>query len=173
MVVRLEEAERALALKQDLIDKLKEEVEQQRGSLETVPVLTAQAEIYKADFLAEREAREKLNQRKEELQDQLNTVLAEMERLKQEGTSRARMEEMQQRHLEDFIPRPNIPPQPGVAFNTAPPPSSFRSVGLAAGVAGGVSGGGAEELPDYRCPKCQYQAPDMDTLQIHVMDCIQ
>uniref|UniRef100_UPI001EAE8CD8 NF-kappa-B essential modulator-like n=1 Tax=Oncorhynchus gorbuscha TaxID=8017 RepID=UPI001EAE8CD8 len=42
MVVRLEEAERALALKQDLIDKLKEEVEQHRGSLETVPVLTAQ-----------------------------------------------------------------------------------------------------------------------------------
>lgn len=39
---RLEEAERALALKQDLIDKLKEEVEQQKGSLETVPVLTAQ-----------------------------------------------------------------------------------------------------------------------------------
>ncbi|XP_064778046.1 NF-kappa-B essential modulator-like [Oncorhynchus masou masou] len=173
MVVRLEEAERALALKQDLIDKLKEEVEQQRGSLETVPVLTAQAEIYKADFLAEREAREKLNQRKEELQDQLNKALAELERLRQEGTSRARMEEMQQRHLEDFIPRPNIPPQQGVAFNTAPPPSSFRSVGLAAGVAGGVSGGGAEELPDYRCPKCQYQAPDMDTLQIHVMDCIQ
>ncbi|MEQ2285549.1 hypothetical protein AMECASPLE_033060 [Ameca splendens] len=39
---RLEEAERALAIKQDLIDKLKEEVEQQKGSLETVPVLTAQ-----------------------------------------------------------------------------------------------------------------------------------
>ncbi|XP_045062993.1 NF-kappa-B essential modulator isoform X1 [Coregonus clupeaformis] len=167
MCGRVEEAERALALKQDLIDKLKEEVEQQRGSLETVPVLTAQAEIYKADFLAEREAREKLHQKKEELQDQLNRALAEMERLKQEGTSRARMEQMQQRHLEDFIPRP------GGAFNTAPPPSSFRSVGLAAGVAGGVSGGGAEELPDFRCPKCQYQAPDMDTLQIHVMDCIQ
>ncbi|KAJ8017350.1 hypothetical protein DPEC_G00016950 [Dallia pectoralis] len=172
---RLEEAERALALKQDLIDKLKEEVEQQRGSLETVPVLTAQAEIYKADFLAEREAREKLNQRKEELQDQLNTAHTEIERLKQEGTSRlfrARMEEMQQRHL-----GPHIPPQPGAfpggAFNTAPPPSSFRSVGLVGGVVGGVPGGGAEELPDYRCPKCQYQAPDMDTLQIHVMDCIQ
>uniref|UniRef100_A0A8C7KU10 NF-kappa-B essential modulator n=1 Tax=Oncorhynchus kisutch TaxID=8019 RepID=A0A8C7KU10_ONCKI len=166
MVVRLEEAERALALKQDLIDKLKEEVEQQRGSLETVPVLTAQAEIYKADFLAEREAREKLNQRKEELQDQLNTALAEMERLKQEETSRARMEKMQQRHLEVFRPpRPHITPQSGSAFN-----SSSRSVGLSAE---GVAGGGAEELPDYRCPKCQYQAPDMDTLQIHVMDCIQ
>lgn len=42
---RLEEAERALALKQDLIDKLKEEVERQKGSLETVPVLTAQVRI--------------------------------------------------------------------------------------------------------------------------------
>ncbi|KAL1020488.1 hypothetical protein UPYG_G00000730 [Umbra pygmaea] len=151
-------------------DKLKEEVEQQRGSLETVPVLTAQAEIYKADFLAEREAREKLHQRKEELQDQLSTAQAEIERLKQEGTSRARMEEMQQRHL-----GPHTPLQPGGfpggAFNTAPPPSSFRSVGLAGGVAGAVAG--TEELPDFRCPKCQYQAPDMDTLQIHVMDCIQ
>lgn len=39
---RLVEAEQALALKQDLIDKLKEEVEQQKGTLETVPVLTAQ-----------------------------------------------------------------------------------------------------------------------------------
>lgn len=43
---RLEEAEKALALKQDLIDKLKEEVEQQKGSLETVPVLTAQVHLH-------------------------------------------------------------------------------------------------------------------------------
>ncbi|CAL8366798.1 unnamed protein product [Lota lota] len=172
MCSRLEEAERALALKQDLIDKLKEEVEQQKYTLETVPVLTAQAEIYKADFLAEREAREKLNQRKEELQDQLNQALAEIDQLKQEGASRARIEEMQQRHLDDFrVQRPtNVAPQ---AFNTAPPPQSFRSQGLPQVGAGPGAGPGAEELPDYRCPKCQYQAPDMDTLQIHVMDCIQ
>ncbi|XP_059911622.1 NF-kappa-B essential modulator isoform X4 [Gadus macrocephalus] len=172
MCGRLEEAERALALKQDLIDKLKEEVEQQRYTLETVPVLTAQAEIYKADFLAEREAREKLNQRKEELQDQLTQAMAEIDRLKQEGASRARIEEMQQRHLDDFrAQRPtNLAPQ---AFNTAPPPQSFRSQGLPQVGAGPGAGPGAEELPDYRCPKCQYQAPDMDTLQIHVMDCIQ
>lgn len=47
-----------------------------------------QAEIYKADFLAEREAREKLNQKKEELQEQLSQALAEVDRLKQEATSR-------------------------------------------------------------------------------------
>uniref|UniRef100_A0A673BKP3 NF-kappa-B essential modulator n=1 Tax=Sphaeramia orbicularis TaxID=375764 RepID=A0A673BKP3_9TELE len=153
---RLEEAERALALKQDLIDKLKEEVEQQKGSLETVPVLTAQAEIYKADFLAEREAREKLNQKKEELQDQLNQALAEIDRLKQEATSRYRR----------FPDKTCVFP-----FNTAPPPSSFRSQGLPP--VGDQGAAGAEDLPDLCCPKCQYHAPDMDTLQIHVMDCIQ
>ncbi|XP_041801474.1 NF-kappa-B essential modulator isoform X2 [Chelmon rostratus] len=173
---RLEEAERALALKQDLIDKLKEEVEQQKGSLETVPVLTVQAEIFKGDFLAEREAREKLNQKKEELQEQLTQALSEIDRLKQEATSRARMEQMKLRHLEDFPTRaPNIPPLqgvfPGAAFNTAPPAPSFRNQGLApVGDQGAV---GTEELPDLCCPKCHYQAPDMDTLQIHVMDCIQ
>ncbi|XP_034447859.1 NF-kappa-B essential modulator isoform X5 [Hippoglossus hippoglossus] len=173
---RLEEAERALALKQDLIDKLKEEVEQQKGSLETVPVLTAQAEIYKADFLAEREAREKLNQKKEELQDQLTQAIAEIDRLKQEATSRARMELMKMRHVEDFPPRaPHIPPPqglfPGPAFNTVPAAPSFRNQGLVP--VGDQGAAGAEELPDLCCPKCQYQAPDMDTLQIHVMDCIQ
>ncbi|XP_019746971.1 NF-kappa-B essential modulator isoform X4 [Hippocampus comes] len=173
---RLEEAERALALKQDLIDKLKEEVEQQKGSLETVPVLTAQAEIYKADFLAEREAREKLNQKKEELQDQLNHALAEIDRHKQEATSRARMEQMKLRHQEDFPTRvPHIPPPQGGfsagAFNTAPPPSLYRNPGLVQPSDQGAAG--VEDLPDLCCPKCQYHAPDMDTLQIHVMDCIQ
>nr|XP_057907408.1 NF-kappa-B essential modulator isoform X2 [Doryrhamphus excisus]XP_057907409.1 NF-kappa-B essential modulator isoform X2 [Doryrhamphus excisus] len=180
---RLEEAERALALKQDLIDKLKEEAEQQKGSLETVPVLTAQAEIYKADFLAEREAREKLNQKKEELQDQLTQAVAEIDRLKQEATSRARMEQMKLRHQEDFTARvSHIPPPQGTsltsyggfsagAFNTAPPPSLYRSQALVQ--VGDQGAAGVEDLPDLCCPKCQYQAPDMDTLQIHVMDCIQ
>ncbi|KAJ8359499.1 hypothetical protein SKAU_G00160240 [Synaphobranchus kaupii] len=160
---RLVEAERALALKQELIDKLKDEVEHQRGALETVPVLTAQAEIYKADFRAEREAREKLHQRKEELQEQLSQALAELERLKQVDSSRARMEEMQQRHppLAAFQGATAAFQGATVPFSPAQAPSSFRRHSV------------SEELPDFRCPKCQYQAPDMDTLQIHVMDCIQ
>ncbi|KAF7210588.1 NF-kappa-B essential modulator isoform X4 [Nothobranchius furzeri] len=173
---RLEEAERALALKQDTIDKLKEEVEQQKGSLETVPVLTAQAEIYKADFLAEREAREKLNQKKEELQEQLTQSLAENDRLKQEALSRERMEQMKLRHMKDFQPRPlHIPPPqgvfPGGTFNTVPAAPSFRNQALVPVSDQGAAGN--EELPDLCCPKCHYLAPDMDTLQIHVMDCIQ
>ncbi|XP_055044635.1 NF-kappa-B essential modulator isoform X2 [Misgurnus anguillicaudatus] len=163
---RLAEAEKALALKQELIDKLKEDTEQLRATLETIPVLNAQAEIYKMDFLAEREAREKLNQKKEELQEELTKAKAEIDRLKQEGTSRARIEEMQQRHMEDYRPRPHLPPSAapfaGAAmFNPAQPPSARRREDA------------QDELPDYRCPKCMYKAPDMDTLQIHVMDCIQ
>ncbi|TRZ01933.1 hypothetical protein DNTS_012387, partial [Danionella cerebrum] len=111
-LARLADAEKALALKQEHIDKLKEEMEQLRSKLETIPVLNAQAEIYRMDFLAEREAREKLNQKKEELHEELNKALVEIGRLKQEGTSRARIEEMQQRHLEDFRPRPHPPPPP-------------------------------------------------------------
>lgn len=163
---RLAEAEKALALKQEHIDKLKEEMEQLRAKLETIPVLNHQAEIYKMDFLAEREAREKLNQKKEELQEDLNKALVEIERFKQERTSRARIEEMQQRHLEDYRPRPHPPPpaapfQGPAMFNPAQPPSARRR------------DDDQEEQPDYRCPKCMYKAPDMDTLQIHVMDCIQ
>ncbi|KAM6925057.1 NF-kappa-B essential modulator [Xenentodon cancila] len=164
---RLEEAERALAMKQDAIDKLKEQVEQLKSSLDTIPVLTAQAEIYKGDFLAEREAREKLNQKKEELQEQLTQAMAEIERLKQEAATRARMEQMKLRHLEDFPARSPLIPPPQ-AFNTVPPAPAFRNQGLVP-----ISDQGPGELPDLCCPKCQYLAPDMDTLQIHVMDCIQ
>ncbi|XP_066529061.1 NF-kappa-B essential modulator isoform X2 [Hoplias malabaricus] len=144
---RLEEAERALALKQDHIDKLKEELEQQRSLQETVQVLTAQADIYKLDFQAEREAREKLNQKKEELQEKLNQALAEINRLKQEN--------MQQRHKDDYRP---LLPAPAQFAGPVMQPQNRNA---------------PEVQPDYRCPKCQYRAPDMDTLQIHVMDCIQ
>lgn len=110
---------------------------------------------------------------------------------------RACMEKMKLRHLEEFPPRPpHLPPPPGTTppthphatrnspplssagmfagappFNTVPPAASFRNQGLAP--LGDPGAGRTEEVPDLCCPKCQYQAPDMDTLQIHVMDCIQ
>uniref|UniRef100_A0A8C9K366 NF-kappa-B essential modulator n=1 Tax=Panthera tigris altaica TaxID=74533 RepID=A0A8C9K366_PANTA len=68
---QLQQAEEALVAKQEVIDKLKEEAEQHKIVMETVPVLKAQADIYKADFQAERQAREKLAEKKEILQEQL------------------------------------------------------------------------------------------------------
>ncbi|KAK3519053.1 hypothetical protein QTP70_016374 [Hemibagrus guttatus] len=137
---RLEEAEKALALKQAHIDKLKEELEQQRTLQETIEVLTAQAEIYKSDFQAERRAREELNQKKEELQEKLSQTLTELNLHKQE--------KMQQRHMDSYRP--------------LPPPAVIPGAGIQ-----------QPNRNEYQCPKCQYNAPDMDTLQIHVMDCIQ
>ncbi|XP_066063346.1 NF-kappa-B essential modulator [Chamaea fasciata] len=139
---QLRAAEAALALKQELIDRLKAEAERQRAALETIPVLQAQADIYRADFEAERAAREELHGQREALQEELNQLRL---RLGPDG-ARARLEEMRNRHSE-----PPPAPAPG-GFGGLPPPP--------------------EEGPDLCCPKCQYKAPDMDTLQIHVMDCI-
>ncbi|KAM3656088.1 NF-kappa-B essential modulator-like, partial [Ammospiza maritima maritima] len=137
---QLRAAEAALALKQELIDRLKDEAERQRAALETIPVLQAQADIYRADFEAERAAREQLHGQREALQEELNQLRL---RLGGDG-ARARLEEMRNRHSEP-------PPAPGFGALLPPPP---------------------EEGPELCCPKCQYKAPDMDTLQIHVMDCI-
>ncbi|XP_077028670.1 NF-kappa-B essential modulator isoform X2 [Agelaius phoeniceus] len=138
---QLRAAEAALALKQELIDRLKAEAESQRGLLETIPVLQAQADIYRADFEAERAAREELHGQREALQEELNQL---RQRLGGDG-ARARLEEMRNRHSEPA-------PAPGGGFGGLLPPP--------------------EEGPELCCPKCQYKAPDMDTLQIHVMDCI-
>ncbi|XP_058025308.1 NF-kappa-B essential modulator [Ahaetulla prasina] len=158
---QMQQAEEALVAKQEHIDKLKEDAEQHKTVMETVPVLKAQADIYKTDFLAERQAREKLHEQREALLEQVAQLQRENEKLKadSEGVSRALMEEMRNRHSEM---RP--PPQPTFLMGTTP----FHPQ-LVTGRRQNV----LEEQPIHYCPKCQYKAPDMDTLQIHVMDCIQ
>nr|KAF6359902.1 inhibitor of nuclear factor kappa B kinase regulatory subunit gamma [Myotis myotis] len=149
---QLQQAEEALVAKQELIDKLKEEAEQHKIVMETVPVLKAQADIYEADFQAERQAREKLAEKKELLQEQLEQLQREFSRLKASCQESARIEDMRKRHVEVSQPPAQAHQSFHPAFIQRSPP---------------------EEPPDFCCPKCQYQAPDMDTLQIHVMECIQ
>ncbi|XP_068780225.1 NF-kappa-B essential modulator isoform X2 [Struthio camelus] len=154
VVEQLQQAEEALVAKQELIDKLKAEAEQHRATLETIPVLQAQADIYKADFEAERAAREQLHAQRESLQETLAQLQRHCEKLRAdaEGSAWARMEEMRNRHAELRAPAP---------------PAGYGGLALP-----GPPRAPAEEQPDFCCPKCQYKAPDMDTLQIHVMDCI-
>ncbi|XP_030663510.1 NF-kappa-B essential modulator isoform X2 [Nomascus leucogenys] len=154
---QLQQAEEALVAKQEVIDKLKEEAEQHKIVMETVPVLKAQADIYKADFQAERQAREKLAEKKELLQEQLEQLQREYSKLKASCQESARIEDMRKRHVE--VSQAPLPPAPAYLSSPLALPSQRRSP--------------PEEPPDFCCPKCQYQAPDMDTLQIHVMECIE
>uniref|UniRef100_A0A8D1UHD6 NF-kappa-B essential modulator n=2 Tax=Sus scrofa TaxID=9823 RepID=A0A8D1UHD6_PIG len=109
---QLQQAEEALVAKQEVIDKLKEEAEQHKIVMETVPVLKAQADIYKADFQAERQAREQLAERKELLQEQLEQLQREYSRLKtscQESARDRRHEEAARRGLPAHLaPRPRL-----------------------------------------------------------------
>ncbi|XP_073496053.1 NF-kappa-B essential modulator isoform X2 [Phyllobates terribilis] len=141
---QLQEAEEALVAKQELIDKLKVETDEQKSLKEIVSVLKAQAEIYKSDFLAEREARARLHAEKQKLQEQMDDLLRE----------RTRIEEMRNRHSDTLRQSMGGLYPPPYA---TPPPTSIPPL----------------ERQEFCCPKCQYKAPDMDTLQIHVMDCIQ
>nr|KAF6435613.1 inhibitor of nuclear factor kappa B kinase regulatory subunit gamma [Rousettus aegyptiacus] len=115
------------------------------------------ADIYKADFQAERQAREKLAEKKELLQEQLEQLQREYSRLKASCQESARIEDMRKRHVE--VSQPPLIPAPAHHSSHLVLPSQRRSP--------------PEEPPDFCCPKCQYQAPDMDTLQIHVMECIE
>ncbi|XP_051693412.1 NF-kappa-B essential modulator isoform X3 [Oryctolagus cuniculus] len=154
---QLRQAEEALVAKQEVIDKLKEEAEQHKMVMETVPVLKAQADIYKADFQAERQAREKLAEKKELLQEQLEQLQREYSKLKASCQESARIEDLRKRHVE--VSQPPLPPAPAHHSFYLTLSNQRRSP--------------PEEPPDFCCPKCQYQAPDMDTLQIHVMECIE
>ncbi|XP_010330108.1 NF-kappa-B essential modulator isoform X2 [Saimiri boliviensis] len=154
---QLQQAEEALVAKQEVIDKLKEEAEQHKMVMETVPVLKAQADIYKADFQAERQAREKLAEKKELLQEQLEQLQREYSKLKATCQESARIEDMRKRHGE--VSQAPLPAAPAHHSFLLAQSNQRRSP--------------PEEPPDFCCPKCQYQAPDMDTLQIHVMECIE
>ncbi|EHB08077.1 NF-kappa-B essential modulator [Heterocephalus glaber] len=134
---QLQQAEEALVAKQEVIDKLKEEAEQHKMVMETVPVLKAQADIYKAE------------------QEQLDQLQREFGKLKASCQESARIEDLRKRHVE--VPQPALPPTS--VHHSFHMPNQRRSP--------------PEEPPDFCCPKCQYQAPDMDTLQIHVMECIE
>ncbi|XP_020365125.1 optineurin-like isoform X1 [Oncorhynchus kisutch] len=147
---RLDAAEKALAAKQQQIDVMKQEIFQKEKELETISVFQAQAEVYSSDFYAERAAREKIHEEKERLFAQLEFVKKQNTQLQDEIDSLGRqsLSDMQRRHM----PR--------------------------GGNMQGARGGDARDwqqqgnIPEHVCPKCNEILPDLDSLQIHIMDCI-
>ncbi|XP_040451578.1 optineurin isoform X3 [Falco naumanni] len=148
---KVELAEQALAAKQLQIDEMKQIITKQEEDLETMAVLRAQMEVYCSDFHAERAAREKIHEEKEQLAVQLAYLLKEQQNL--EDLGRNSLAEMQNRHGARAPDREHSP----------------RLV---------QRGTGSQDWPEqrnismYSCPKCEEILPDLDTLQIHVMDCI-
>ncbi|XP_072311074.1 optineurin [Eucyclogobius newberryi] len=143
--VRLGAAEEALVAKQERIDEMKQELYAKEKELETIGLFKMQAEVYSSDFHAERTAREKIHEEKERLAAQLEFVKKQNSQLHDEMESLGRhsLNEMQRRHGGN---------QPSLV------------------------GRGAEwqerNIPEHACPKCNEILPDLDTLQIHIMDCI-
>ncbi|NWH75560.1 OPTN protein, partial [Piaya cayana] len=148
---KVELAEQALAAKQLQIDEMKQIIAKQEEDLETMAVLRAQMEVYCSDFHAERAAREKIHEEKEQLATQLAYMLKEQQNL--EDFSRNSLAEMQNRH-------------------GARAPDRERSPRLVQRGSGSQDWPEQRNIPVFPCPKCQEILPDLDTLQIHVMDCI-
>lgn len=148
---RLTAAEEALAAKQERIDAMKQEIYQKEKELETISVFQAQAEVYSSDFYAERAAREKLHEEKERLAAQLEYVKKQNSQLQDEMESLGRrsLNEMQRRH---------------VSLGGSPHGAGATLVGR--------GGDWQSNIPEHACPKCNEILPDLDSLQIHIMDCI-
>ncbi|XP_077330233.1 optineurin [Lithobates pipiens] len=139
---KLDECEKALAKKQQEIDELQKEVNKHTEDAETIALLKAQVDVYCSDFHAEREARQNIHQEKEDLATQLALMLEENESLKGMHS----IEQLQRRH----VPSSEGPHLMSRGAESVEQPS----------------------LHIHTCPKCQLTVPDMDTLQIHVMECI-
>ncbi|XP_062299593.1 optineurin isoform X2 [Scomber scombrus] len=151
--VRLNAAEEALAAKQDKIDAMKQEIFQKEKEMETISVFQAQAEVYSSDFYAERAAREKLHEERERLAAQLEFVKKQNNQLQEEMDSLGRrsLNELQRRHG---------------SIGGSPHGAGASLVGR------GTDWQHQGNIPEHACPKCNEILPDLDSLQIHIMDCI-
>ncbi|NXB06471.1 OPTN protein, partial [Cnemophilus loriae] len=151
LTAKVELAEQALAAKQLQIDEMKQMIAKQEEDLETMSVLRAQMEVYCSDFHAERAAREKIHEEKEQLAVQLAYLLKEQQNL--EDLGRTSLAEMQSRHGARMPDQEHSPRLVQRGTNSQDWPEQ-RNISI------------------YSCPKCEEILPDLDTLQIHVMDCI-
>ncbi|XP_061034446.1 optineurin isoform X1 [Eubalaena glacialis] len=151
---KLELAEKALASKQLQMDEMKQTVAKQEKDLETMAVLRAQMEVYCSDFHAERAAREKIHEEKEQLALQLAILLRENNAF-EDGGSRQSLMEMQSRHGA----RASDADQQAYLVQRGAEDRNWMQQEQ-------------QNIPVHSCPKCGEVLPDIDTLLIHVTDCI-
>lgn len=111
-------------------------------------------EVYCSDFHAERAAREKIHEEKEQLALQL-AVLLKDDNAFEEGASRQSLMEMQSRHGA----RASDADQQAFLVQRGAEDRNWLQQQQ-------------QNIPIHSCPKCGEVLPDIDTLLIHVTDCI-
>ncbi|XP_021357753.1 optineurin-like isoform X2 [Mizuhopecten yessoensis] len=210
--------EEAGKYRDEQLKKLKEEIEHLKSENETIPVLRAQAEVWKMDFDAERNSRERQHADNQQLQQEFHNLQLQNQQLldELETLSKGQFAEMQRKHggagshqqmMQNYLqvagpstpvihrppmqypyqdninvtpPAPHTPhtPQPSAHpyVNYPYPPQQYPG-GVEAGHGQPASRGSGSypEEGEYQplcCPKCNLSCPDVDTLQIHVLDCI-
>lgn len=194
LTVQVYAGEEAINYREEKLKKVEEENKKIKEELNNVvPVLKAQAEVWKSDFDAERDSRERLHAEKSQLENELKQLQLRNQQLldEMENFSKRQFQEMQQRHASQGYQHSlqqhlrvgqqnhGSPYQPP-AYPTQSYPGTTSGGGAmydnrSATMNMGQSHGGSqegEEPQQFECPKCNQTCPDMDTLQIHVLDCI-
>ena len=136
--------------------------------------------MYRADFIVEREAREKQHEEILRLREQLQHYQeAEMEVI-----NNTQMAEMQRRHADST--EPSSRQNSGGLCAMLPGLFFIRGVNEPSGVPGNMEGTppdmpqipaeqeepqAPEEEEDWMCPTCRNLFPNFDTLQVHAVEC--
>ncbi|CAB3978657.1 optineurin-like [Paramuricea clavata] len=175
LTAQLLSAEEMLEHKETDLRKSHEHQKSLVSELETVPLLKQQLDVYQADFNTERQTRQKVEDDNRKLRDEVAKLHADNERLTEEASdpTGSKLAEMQRRHGCGSGPQPGndnnpwsgfydqflAPRGPAVARNSPHQPHAENDINRQ------VSGG--------RCPKCDLMFPDLDTLQTHVVGCLE
>ncbi|XP_060079017.1 NF-kappa-B essential modulator-like [Ylistrum balloti] len=195
--------------------RMKEDIEKLKIDNETIPVLRAQADVWKQDFDAERNSRERQHAENQQLRQEVHSLQLQNQQLMDEleTLSKGQFAEMQRKHvgagshqqqMQNYLqvggsptpvvhrppiqypyqeninvtpPAPHTQQQPAHRYVNYPYPTQQYPGGVEAHQAQSMSRGSGSQQEDndyqpYCCPKCNAQCPDVDTLQIHVLDCI-
>ncbi|XP_033746727.1 NF-kappa-B essential modulator-like isoform X2 [Pecten maximus] len=169
--------------------RMKEEIEKLKVDNETIPVLRAQADVWKMDFDAERNSRERQHAENQQLKQEFHSLQLQNQQLMDEleTLSKGQFAEMQRKHggvgshqqqMQNYLQvgtrqapvvhRPPIqyPYQDNINMT---PPAPHTQQPASRGIESYQEEG---EYQPLCCPKCGIQCPEVDTLQIHVLECI-
>lgn len=142
---------------------LAENIRELKTLAEQVDVLTAQLDIYKVDFEAERTARAELASEKDRILTDLKLLQKRNQQLIEEVQNGRAAEEKATRAANESLDK----------REPSPPKASTSSEGAAAASAGSST---QEEQtfdrPILYCPLCNQGYKDLSTLQNHVEDCV-